>query len=333
MTTEYFGFIFGKLRIPLHIFLYNSEGWSFKDVLVEYRVDPLDVEWNEEKGMWMYNPKHRFGKRLYEKFKVKIDEIKRKAEATGKTFFDGQQVRLIGYRVQVDDVKTEKERPVLITAPGSYFPYNFINFNLDEPLLEGGRTIREVYKPDVRILDGILENNIGVSTTLISEPDWALVYVERSEKLKQYPGLLGTPAAGFIKRPDDMIAGAPNPFKTIQREAGRERGIDIELEDFKLFTVARAMDDFHGELFGEVRVDMTVNEIKSTPTAERWEQKGPIKDVPFEIKDVLKLLKGYTEPLAESNPGPWVPAHAVDVVQSLIKEYGYKKVKRSVDKL
>jgi len=324
--TEYLGYTLGKLKIPLHVFVHNPEGWGFEDVSVEYEVDPLDVELNEEKEMWTYNPKHRFGEELYEKFIIWRNEKEEEAKAEKRYFFDGQCVRLIGLR-------TEKERPILVTAPGSWFPYNFINFNLDEPLLEGGKSIREVYKPDVRNLEGILENNIGVSTTLISEPDWSLMYVERSKEMRQYPKLLGTPAAGFIKRPDDMVAGKPNPFKTIKRETGEERGIDIEFEDFKLFTVGRGLDDFHGELFGEVRFDMTVDEIKNTPAADRWEQKGPIKSVPFEPREVLNLLKGYTEPLAENDPGSWVPAHAVNVAQSLIKEYGFERVEKIADNL
>jgi len=326
MEEEYLGFTLGKLKIPLHVFLYNPEGWGFEDVSVEYEVNPLDAKWSKEKEMWIYDPKDRFGKELYKKFRVKIDEIERKTKDAGKRFFDGQQVRLIGYRM-------EKERPVIITAPGSYFPYKFINYSLDEPLLEGEKTIREVHKPDVRILDGILENNIGVSTTLISEPDWALIYVKRSEELKTYPGKMGTSAAGFMQRPDDMIGRKPNPFLTIYREIGEERGFNTTLEDFRLFTIGRDVVDFHGELFGEVRLDMTVKEVKDTPAADIWEQKGSIKSVPFVPEAVLKLLKGYIEPLAENDPGPWVPAHAVDVAQSLIKEYGFDKVKRIADKL
>ena len=168
---------------------------------------------------------------------------------------------------------------------------------------------------------------------MLNKQDREMIYVERGSKSDQYPDIKGVAFAGFMNRLEDVLGGAPNPFMTMQREGSRERGLKIPLDDFRLFTIGRAMDDFHGELFGEVWVDESVKEIRETPAAEKWEQKGPIKSVPFEPKPVLELLKGYTVDLAPNDTGPWVPAHAVAAIQSLIKEFGFEKVRKVANRL
>lgn len=347
--SEYKGTILGKLQIPLHVF--QEGNFRFSDVIIDYLVDPDQLRWDKERKEWLYNPDNDFriptDIRAY--IKPLVERRRKEAEARGAPFFDGQMVRLVDYGIKVEDkdAETEKERLILRLAPTSWFTYSATNRSLDDKILEGQNgnpiSIKDKYGLDVLNLNDCLANSIGVSATVISEPDHKLVMVERSEKLSQYPSLYGVAAAGFMDRTRDIVAGVPNPFKTIQRELEEEAGIKCSVNDYKLFTVGRALDDLHVELFGEIRTKYTVQEIMSAPKRTKYESLR-IFDVPLTPKDVLKYLvitvekvpagvtSGADTWVAGRSP-KWVPAHAYNTIQSLMREYGQEKVMRDLSEL
>lgn len=334
---EYLGTVFGKLRIPCHVYVESS--FSYEEVRCEY--DATELKLPED----------------IEAFKEQLVDKKRKeAEARGAPFYDGPMVRLRDYKIIIEDPNTEKIRLGLVFQPTSWFTYSATNKSLDEKVLldEFGKviSIREKYVENPLDLNDVLANPTGVSTTLISEPENRMILVERSMKLSQYPGLYGVAAAGFMKRDytddkglhkGDTVDGVPNPFLTIKRELEEEIGIDCSVNDFTLFSVGRAMDDLHVELFGETRTNLTVEEIKSAPKSSKYETLKMI-DVPFKPKEVLTYVVRTIGKIPVGVPPnenawiigrspKWVPAHAVATIQSLMKEYGYERVLRTVNNL
>jgi len=340
---EYLGYEFGKLKIPCHVFEENLDpGFGFEDVIIEYDADPRHFRLDENQQL-LYDPKVVLPKDIYESMQSLVERRKKEAEARGAPFFDGQMVKLkdYGIKVEKEDIITEKEKLILKLAPTSWFTYQATNYSLDQPNLKderGNSTIREKYKINVLNLNDILANPIGVSANIISEPDQVVLLVERSEKLAQYPGRYGVAAAGFMQRTKDLVDGKPNPFKTIQREIEEEAGIKCSINDFKLFSVGRAVDDLHGELFGELRTNYTVQEIKSAPKKSKYEALR-LFEVPFKPEEVLPYLLRQKEVLGKvldpksGEVTTWVPAHAVAVIQSLLKDYGYENVLNSLNKL
>jgi len=347
MAENYSGYTFGDLRIPCIVF--QADRYKFEDLVVDYRFDPKSMRWDEDKKEWMYQPEFGLPKDISANLKNMVEKGKKKAEEKGRLFFDGQLVKLAGYTMGVrkEDVIDENERPILKTTPTSWFAYQATNLSLDEKILEGydGKptTIREKYKIDPLILDDILANPIGVSAVVISEPDHAMYFVQRSNILSQYPNLYGVGSAGFMNRTRDVVAGVPNPFKTIQHEAEEEAGIKCSLNDFTLFSIGRALDDLHGELFGMIRTPMTIQEILSAPKKRKYEALNPIT-VPFEPKPVLKYLTATVEKIPDGisagreawiiDKSPkWVPAHAIATIQALEDEYGHEKVMKEMKSL
>jgi|GEM_PF-1691007 len=344
--TKYQGTTLGKLKIPLHIF--QEGNLTFSDVIVDYLVDPSHLKWNGERNTWLYSPDNdlRLPTDIRAYIKPMVEKRRKEAETRGAPFFDGQMVRLVDYGIKVEDkdAEIEKDRLILKVAPTSFFTYSATNKSIDEKILtdqyEKPISIRNKYGLNVLNLNDCLSNPIGVSSTVISEPDHKLVMVERSEKLAQYPSLYGDAGAGFMDWTRDVVAGAPSPFKTIQRELEEETGVKCSINDFKLFTVGRALDDLHGELFGEVRTNYTVQEILSAPKSKKYESLRMI-DVPFVPKEVLKYVTATIDKIPTGVPTEsgawvigqspkWVPAHAVNTVQSLVREYGQEKVMREL---
>jgi 8-oxo-dGTP pyrophosphatase MutT (NUDIX family) len=335
--SKYEGFVFAGLRIPCHI--YENGRFSFEDILCRYRAtfDPGSPD-----------PEHPYLTRELIGVREHLVEQRRKeAEERGAPFFDGRLVRLEDYGVQFVD---DEDRKVLIVTfgPTTWFTYNATNKSLDTGEVSGksgSKTIREEYVEDPLALDDNLGNATGVSTTLISVPDGKLVYVERSKQLSQYPELFGDAAAGFMSREkDSTVSGVPNPFYTIAREMEEEMGIPCSPEDFVLLGVGRAMDDLHGEIWTELRTKYKVEEILSFPKSHKYEHLRIIT-IPFEPKEVAELfkeqlipeewfekMKMWIDPEEYPSVPKWVPAHAVNTIQSLVHEYGYDIVRKAFEK-
>jgi len=322
--TEYLGTIFGELRIPCHV--YTDGSFSYEDV--ECLYDPSELILPSDIAA--------FKDQL-------VDRKKKEAESRGAPFFDGPQVRLKDYGIKIEDQRTEAHKLVLKFGKSTWFSYSTTNRSLDDKILEQEDrkvSIREKYIRNPLDLNDVLANSTGCSATVISEPDHKLVMVERSMKLSQYPGLYGDAVAGFMHREKDLVDGKPNPFKTLQREAQEEAGITCSVNDLKLLGIGRAMDDLHGEIWGELRTPLTVQEIYSAPKKDKYEALRMF-DIPFEPKEVLKYLIKTIDQIpvgvpSESNvwitsrSPKWVPAHAVNTIHSLEREYGHDKVVRTL---
>lgn len=301
---EKFEYTFGPLRMEFETFLQNVDGWGPKDVKIKYTSAgpklPKDVAEYKSKV---------------------IEERVEEAEKKGGMFFDGASVRMTDYGQNTVNSTEDDMGLYLELGDTTFFTHVATGQSLDKKVLkdEYGKptTIREKYIKDPHSFDDYLGNNVGVSTTVLSRPDNALVYVRRSDKLGQYPGRYGVGAAGFMSRDQDMVDGKPNPFRTAQRETNEELGLDTEFGDFKLTGLGRPWDDLHCELWGFTEVDATVEKIRSVPKKHKYEFLK-MYDVPFEPKKVMPILK---------NPSTgWVNAHVASTIDTLLHRYGADEV-------
>ncbi len=355
---NYQGTVFGKLRIPLHIF---HEGyWGFRDVIVNYRVDPDLLVWDGEKGDWLYTPYNdsRIPEDVRATIRPTIESKRKAAEQAGKPFFDGQNLRLVDYGIIYEGIEEKREKLVLFMEPTSYFTNSGTNRSYDNLVLRDSSgspiSMRGKYGVDVLNLNDWMANAIGVNTTLISEPSGAIVMVLRSDKLDQYPNLYGVAAAGFMDRlkvhkdgtKGDVVAGTPNPFRTVKRESEEEAGVECPLDDpkygFKLLGVGRTLDDLHAELWGETISPWTVEKILSAPKSGKYEQLrifpvefSPKQVLPYVVKTIKEVPKGVTSGRDAWTIGEspvWVPAHVYATIQSLIKHYGFENVMEELER-
>jgi len=241
------------------------------------------------------------------------------AKASGKSFFDGQQVRMRNVGVRATGEAETDLQLLLQFGPGSYFTHASTGQILDQPILQDGNgsptTIRQKYIADPYSWNDCLGNSIGVSAALVSTTDNALVYVRRSNKLTQYPDRFGVATAGFMDRSKDTVNGIPSPFSTLNREANEEMG--VKEGEFRITGVGRPWDDLHAEIWGVLRTEMTVEQIMRTEKKDKYEALQ-ILSVPFEPRRVMPILR---------NAGTkWVNAHAVATIDALLQDYNEEEV-------
>lgn len=305
---DYYGTVFGKLRIPCHVFVESPGHKGLK-------LEQIKIDWNPT---------------LFELPAELLDKkdaiVKKKAEeskAKGVPFYDGDLVRVFDYGFSDED----ENRPIvtLYEQPSKWTTFLASNLSLDYM----SPTEKELFAKPFSLNDS-LANPAGVSTLVINKEN-EMVYVQRSDKVATYKNFFHDLTAGYMDPKKDMLDGKPHPFMTAKREMQEEAGMDFDLNDYKLLSIGRDSNDFHVEIFGELRTDLTYDEILSTPKKSKFETLS-IKRVEFTPEKVIPLLKGYAN-RTDCKPVDWVPAGAVNILQSLMGEYGYARVKRAVDEL
>lgn len=295
---EKFEYTFGPLKMDFHTYLNDPDGW---------RIDDLKVEYNAKKN--------RMPDDLANYKEGLIEEKRLEAEKAGKMFFDGDKVRLQNYGQYPIENSDKTIGLYLEFGPTKFFDHVATGQSLDKKVLKDKNgdptSIREKYITDPYSLDDVLANPTGVNATIVSKPDNAVLYVKRSDKIMQYPGRYGAASAGFMET-GDLKDGSPNPFVTIQREAEEEMGVKSDHSDFTITGVGRPWDDMHGEIWGTMELDMTVEKIKSAPKKHKYEFLK-ILDAQLEPKKVMPILKdaGST----------WVNGAAVSMIDTLLKNY------------
>lgn len=309
MVDKYFGTKIGKLRIPIKMFAQSPEYKGFGMEDIEMVWDPESLELPEElkshRESWV---------------KKKSEEAKEQ----GIRFYNSSMVKLAG-------LEQESRKLRMKGKLTDYHTFKATNCSLEERLADG-RTMREKYVSDPNGWDDVLADPVGVSVLVISEPDKKMVYVKRSKKVGMFREVYHDLAAGGMDPDKDKIEGKPHPFLTAKRETKEETGIEFEPEEYRLLGVGRDKLYMHAEVLGELRTDMTVKEILEAPKEDAFELDS-IFEVEFTPEKTVPLLKGYKKRADDYSIEGWVPAGAVNVIYSLMKEYGEEGVLKEIEKL
>lgn len=250
-----------------------------------------------------------------------IIQKEKEAKEQGKLFFDGPLVGCRGFEVKDGTM-------VFDTVPTSYFKYSGTNQSLDKEMSEGW-TIRQRYITNPYDFRDVLADPIGVSTFLITEDNKGF-FAKRSVKLSTYPSKNGILPAGYMHPEKDLIDGMPNPFRTAEREAKEELGLEGKLE-VELTGFGRPKDTMHSELYGTFRTEMTAREVmdklKESKKAVKTFDFGPDEHEAVYFREFAPESIITRENFGDANDG-WVLAHAIAPINALINEYGLKRVKR-----
>jgi hypothetical protein len=107
--------------------------------------------------------------------------------------------------------------------------------------------------------------------------------------------------------------------------------------------VGRALDDLHGELWGEIESPLTAEKIMSSPKKSKYEHLRifPVDFNPREVlsyvaKTIKEIPKGITSGkdawIIDKSP-VWVPAHVKATISSLLKYYGFEDVMEELERI
>ncbi|MDI6908120.1 MAG: hypothetical protein QMC81_11630, partial [Thermoanaerobacterales bacterium] len=112
----------------------------------------------------------------------------------------------------------------------------------------------------------------------------------------------------------------PDPFLAAVREAYEETGIRLARRDIRFFALGMQADQRHPLLLGEARIDGRLGELLRLGK-DAWENER------FYYLDLDNLAVCA----AVLVYGDWLPASAVGVCLTLLRQYGYKRVAEALD--
>ena len=257
--------------------------------------------------------------------KAILDERKVAATKRGAVFENRPMVRLDNYSVGLSDDHTELPIPLkLFTSKTDYFTMQVTNPSLDY-YLESGNTIRQMYSTHPKeFANSKLANPIAVNLSLITCDGYILI-CRRGHKVGLNPGGWA-PAVSGTGNPDaDYHQGVFCPFRAAQREATQEilgQQYQLKMEEITFFGLARTLGYHFPFLFGELKIQLTLEELKSMLPTDVYETEC-IEPILFNIKDVSKkVLELYNE-LDENKSTSRAHTTIFSLIQSLI--YGFPK--------
>ncbi|MBI2672663.1 hypothetical protein HYX19_00210 [Candidatus Woesearchaeota archaeon] len=292
-----------------------------------------------------------------------VSEKEEAAKKAGKSFFDGQLVRL-------DTLEFLEGKLELTLSGTSFFRFSCSNHALG--IRFGDRNVRETYVDETLLeeLTDQLANPIGVELGLITSDNKVPIML-RSTNLSQYPGLYGVPA-GFMDRVKDrarvemihdkygkfLMPDSVSPFITMAREFAEEIlgqaknddslyniAFESAIRNMKLLGIGRAYDDLHLEFIMTSKTDAPSDYLieNSKFAPDKFEYQGKPIMVDFNPRALAQYLvkrvsvrpKG-TPDIANiwiDNSSPqWVPAHWMTIYYMLAKEFGKDEVHKELFK-
>ncbi len=172
--------------------------------------------------------------------------------------------------------------------------------------------------------DSLAETRLGNGLTVhvnIIDADNNLLVGRRPANLSVFPSKLVASATGAVAWTDRMAAELPpDPFLAAVREAYEETGIRLARRDIRFFALGMQADQRHPLLLGEARVDGRLGELLRLGK-DAWENER------FYYLDLDNLAVCA----AVLVYGDWLPASAVGVCLTLLRQYGYKRVAEALD--
>lgn len=223
---------------------------------------------------------------------------------------------------------------LLTFSPLSYFDFVCTNLALTgsvrlaalprEALAALNEHRRRVEGIPLSFQDSLAETWLGNGLTVhvnIIDADNNLLVGRRPANLSVFPGKLVASATGAVAWTDRMAPELPpDPFLAAVREAYEETGIRLVRQDIRFFALGMQADQRHPLLLGEARVDGRLGELLRLGK-DAWENER------FYYLDLDNLAVCA----AVLVYGDWLPASAVGVCLTLLRQYGYKRVAEALD--
>jgi hypothetical protein len=217
---------------------------------------------------------------------------KRRAEAEERrAAFDQRDiVRLDDYEIELSDPYEAPWPLVLHVSLTDYYTRAVTNHSLDETLPDGQLMRRRYGGDPADLADSRLANPLGVNLSVVTSDNWVCI-AERGEKVATNPGGYAPAVSGTGNLDDFEATYSYSPFLTARRQAYHEAtGLYMpKLEDITFFGLARTLTYYDPFLFGEIRVPLAWDELRSMPRRDSWDAEFLVA-VPLEVDHVVQLM-------------------------------------------
>ncbi|MEG0306980.1 MAG: hypothetical protein RR636_03480 [Clostridium sp.] len=255
-----------------------------------------------------------------------IKEAKEQSLEKNIPFWNGSLVTLDRYVITRTD-STEDMKVIFNFVPSDYFTYKALNANLNG-VIHTGKTIRETYLKNIDIKNPltVFSNGFGAVLVVITR-DGKTIFTKRSEYSGVRPGELDVSIVEAVHPLHDRAFNneGPNLYTTAIRGAKEELGIEVSLEEVKLFGFGLDEEYYQWNIVGVINSKYTSQEImdeRSKGVSGKWE----LEDLRFEkfsIDNIVKVMK---------EESMWSTAK-VALYWALINEYSKPSVDNKVKKI
>jgi serine/threonine protein kinase len=211
------------------------------------------------------------------------------------------------YQVRFDGFGFTKERPsdgvltplTLQTSLTNYYATHRTNFSIDTRLPDG-KSIRRTYgghRDDLGRTDltgSSLANPICVNLSVVTLRDNYLVFAQRGSRTGGNPGGFAPAVSGTADLERDRQVEAYDPWEHGKREGSEEvwGKFPVAREDIVYYGLAMRTDNFCPFLFGEARLDTTVDALKVyRQTAKSRDEIAQLIFVRFTIEHVMWAIR------------------------------------------
>jgi hypothetical protein len=203
-----------------------------------------------------------------------------------------------------------------------YFTMRATNVSISEKLPDGS-TIEQKYAAPLDDLgNSQLANPLATNLSLVTS-DRKIYITQRGLRVGWNPGGFAPAVSGTGNPTLDIENGTYNPFLTAQRETTEEATSPLvpDLAQITFFGLARTFKYRFPFLFGEVRLDITSEQLESQVPLDSWENRGLVA-IPFTIEGVTDWMsKRYREVVGRRGLGPAVGTTLFSLLQSLLYEF------------
>ena len=261
---------------------------------------------------------------------------RRRSEAKGAAFESRHMVRLDDYEFGLTDPYDEPYPLILHVGLTDYNEMMVTNRSLNTQLPKSRLLLREIYAKDPLDFRGSgLANPLAVNLSLVTTKDWKIYVARRGQKVATNPAGLGPAVSGTANPLDFEGRGKYSPFLTAQRESYEEvtRPYEPEFSEVVFFGLARTLEFYFPFLFGELRLDLSEEDLRSSTPQDNWDVSGLIS-IPFEIQEVVSFMKKtYRYMVEQQDRGPGTTLFSL--YQSLIYQYPERRteIKEALERL
>jgi len=251
-----------------------------------------------------------------------VEKQHKEAQLRGAVFENRPMVRLnqCGWGLREGD---DQGWPLhLDVGLTDYFTMSATNVSISEKLPDGSTIEKKYAAPLDDLVNSQLANPLATNLSVITS-DRKIYIAQRGLRVGWNPGGFAPAVSGTGNPTLDIENGVYNPFLTAQRETIEEATSPLvpDLAQITFFGLARTFKYRFPFLFGEVRLDVTSEQLESQVPLDSWETRGLVA-IPFSIEGVTNWIsKQYRDVVGRRGLGTAVGTTLFSLLQSLLYEF------------
>jgi hypothetical protein len=211
-----------------------------------------------------------------EKFKIVLEKQKADAHENGRTFFNGDLLRVMHVKLGRDE--TNQTRSIqLRVQPTDYFTFTSTNHSWGVLDPKDRDKLRMEERSHIQVLNrSALANALSVNifvVRVIDDKEYIYFQQRNITKVAHAKHRFACTAGGMVSPKRDSRAGVPSLFATAKNEIKEELGLEVEENDIIFHALVRDTVNFEVSMIGEIYLKDESTRLLN-PRADGFEHTG-----------------------------------------------------------